>query len=240
MTLSQQSTKHPCELCHSYSVPGQHCLLAVWSSCLLFSRAWSALLASYLVHLSAVVSSSAAFHLSNATRLISPKQCNTTDAASCCAGQSGNQGYGGHQSGYGSGNQSGYSGNQSGYGGGNQSGYGSSGPNQNVGMANQEGGMNKQLGQESSNSGQGGQGQGSNYQWGQGFGSGFGSGFQGQDSRVSLPPLTAFFDVICLCFTILIMYRSLSTHGQHDGAASNQMLLCLCPAYAAVHIQCRV
>lgn len=52
-------------------------------------------------------------------------------------------------------------------------------------MANQEGGMNKQLGQESSQ-GQGGQGSG--YQWGQGFGSGFGSGFQGE-SRVSYPSL---------------------------------------------------
>lgn len=75
--------------------------------------------------------------------------------------------------------QSGY---DQGYGGssGSRGGHGDSGPNQNVGLANQEGGMNKQLGGQ----GQGGQGQqGSNYQWGQGFGSGFGGGFQ-ESSRV--------------------------------------------------------
>lgn len=104
-----------------------------------------------------------------------------------CNARTGNQGY----------DQSSYS-NQSGHGG-NRSGHGDSGPNQNVGLANQEGGMNKQLGHDQSGGQSGGQG---GYQWGQGFGSGFGSGFQG-DNRVShnllsgIPPHASFNAAHC-------------------------------------------
>ena len=100
----------------------------------------------------------------------------------------------GNQSGYGSG-QSGYGGNQvdypqrghhqghhQGHPQGQQGSYGSSGPAQSVGMANQEGGMDKQLGthhQQHQGQQQGQQGGG--YSWGQGLGSGFGTGFH--DSR---------------------------------------------------------
>ena len=109
-------------------------------------------------------------------------------------------GYGSNQSGYG-GNQSGYGGNQPGYGGnqvdypqqghhhqGQHGSHGSSGPAQSVGMANQEGGMDRQLGSHHQSHGHGHQQQQQQqqqqpggYQWGQGLGSGFGSGFH--DSR---------------------------------------------------------
>ena len=113
----------------------------------------------------------------------------------------GNQpGYGGNESGYG-GRQSGYGGNQVGYPHqghpqghpqGQHGSHGSSGPAQSVGMANQEGGMDRQLGTHYQSHGgqhhqqQPQQQQPGGYQWGQGLGSGFGTGFH--DSQVSSAP----------------------------------------------------
>ena len=98
-------------------------------------------------------------------------------------------GYTGSQSGYGSGNQPGYGGNQVDYPQqghhhqGQHGSHGSSGPAQSVGMANQEGGMDRQLGSHHQPHGHQHQQQQQpgGYQWGQGLGSGFGSGFH--DSR---------------------------------------------------------
>ena len=59
-------------------------------------------------------------------------------------------------------------------------------------MANQEGGMDKQLaGQGGQNQQQGG------YQWGQGLGSGFGTGFHDSRQVLVLPTL---FTVLCLIY----------------------------------------
>ena len=104
------------------------------------------------------------------------------------------------------GNQSGYGGNQVGNPNqGSHGSHGSAGPAQQVGMANQEGGMDKQLGthyqqgqgQQGQSQGQGQQGDG--YQWGRGLGSGFGSGFH--DSRQVSCSLS--FPLCCVCRTFV-------------------------------------
>ena len=87
------------------------------------------------------------------------------------------------------GNQSGYGGNQVGYPNqGSHGSHGSAGPAQQVGMANQEGGMDKQLGTHYQDQGHHGHPQGQQsdgFQWGRGLGSGFGSGFH-ESRQVSL------------------------------------------------------